>query len=213
MATALELTELVRAALDGATLAQGRVFTPRTLTTSPEEMPLLMIQTPAEKKSGKGRSGAPQFDVVVVQRVIGRLSGKARRDDEAAAAMLAALGLWQRQIERAVINNYDLRRAIQQYVYVDISTDVRTEGEEMLGELIMDFGLETYQGPEDFAPTEGDEIEEIAVFADLVNVFSSTGNFVGQPDATPFADEAQPAPRDAGPDGRAEGAVIVTLPQ
>jgi len=101
------------------------------------------------------------------------------------------------------------------------------EGEQHLGELTVDVGMEFYQGPEDFYPLEGEVIEppfdavnaamvqpivpltEFNVTTDLVNVADPTGTY---PDA-PFPDVVTPAPRTAGPDGRAEGGLLFEFPQ
>jgi hypothetical protein len=169
--------------------------------------PILMVQSPTEHKQGMGRSGGPQFTCTTTIRVVGRLSGRGADENAVTMALLAALGVLQRQVEVAVINDYDLRRAIQQYASVTITSGVSRDGEAWTGELVMDFALEFYQGPEDFAPIDGDVILELAVFADLVNVFSPLGVF----NDTPFPDVATSPARQSGPDGRAEASFTLPL--
>lgn len=201
-------------AAEWKTMAQANVYDPRTWPTTLGAMPIILVDTPKETKRGMGRSGGPQFTCVATVRVVGRVTAKASAgDDNAAGACLAAAQLLERQIEVAVVNDYDLKLVVQQFASVEVETAVRRDGEVLFGETVMLFGLEYFQGPEDFAPNPFSDLEEIALYADLVNVFSSSGDFTGDPHATPFVDQAADPPRTQGPDGRAEGAVIVTLPQ
>lgn len=204
------LQGLMVTALLGATGAGARVYAPRDWPTTADEMPILLVQSPSEHKQSLGRSGAPQFTVTATIRVVGRLTAKASAGDAGAAAALSAVGVLQRQIEIAVINNYDLERQIQQISSVAVTNSVTTDAELHIAELVMDFALEFYQGPEDFAPIAATPLEELAIYADLVNVFSPTGTFVG---AEPFAAGINPAPRTAGPDGRPEAKALIELPQ
>lgn len=203
------LQALVTAALMGKTAAGARVFTPRTWSTASEDMPLLLVQAPKETKTSLGRSGAPQFTCVTTIRVIGRVYVLAEAGDAGAAAALAAAGDLQRQIEVAVINDFALHREVQNFAGVEVVTGVSKDAEQVFGETILDFALEFYQGPEDFAPIDGDPILELAIYADLLNVFSPTGVF----DETPFAADATPPPRTSGPDGRLEGVALIILPE
>jgi hypothetical protein len=204
------LQGLMVAAMMGATAAGTNVFAPRDWPTDTSEMPILLVQSPSEvKENAAGRSGPPQFTVTTTIRVVGRVTAKAQTGDAGAMAALAATGVLQRQIEVAVINNYALRRAIQQFSSVTVKNGVSAEGEQHIAELVMDFALEFYQGPEDFAPNPSSVLEQFAIYADLVNVFSPTGTFAG----TPFAGQAHPSPRTSGPDGRAEGAAVINIPQ
>lgn len=203
--TSDRLQALMVAALAGTTAAIDNVFTPRDWPTTPIETPILLVQSPSEHKESLGRSGAQQFTTTVTIRVVGRLTGKAQTGDAGAMAVLAALGVFQGQIERAVINSYDLTQAIQQIAAVDVKNGVSSDSELHLGELVMDFHLETYEGPELFAPIDSSPIDEMAIYADLVNVYSPTGVFV---DLEPF-DAATPAPRTEGPDGRPEATILI----
>lgn len=208
MPTADQLQDATVAALTAKAGVGDNVFSPRTWRTVVEDEPILLVQSPKERKESLGRD-APQFTTTVTIRVVGRLRRKSSGDDDrTGAAVLVALGVLQRQVERAVINDYDLYRLIQQVAHVDVVSDVKSEGGYVHGELVMDFGLETYQGPEEFGEVEADEIVNIATFLDLVNVFSPDGAF----DETPFPDSVTPFPRTAGPDGRLEGLFIWGAP-
>lgn len=207
MSTTSDLLQgLIVAALTGTTGAGDKVFAPRDWPTTPGEMPILLIQSPTEHKESLGRSGAQQFTTTVTIRVVGRMTAKAQTGDAGAGALLAALGVLQGQIQVAVINSYDLSQQIQQIASVDVKNGVSSEAEQHLGELVMDFHLETYEGPEDFAPVTASPIDQLAIFADLVNVYSPSGTF--DPTLEPFT-AATPEPRTAGPDGRPEASLFI----
>jgi hypothetical protein len=167
----LPIVDLFAAALTGHTDAGAAVFVPRTWPTAPSDMPMLGITPGPELKTGEGRSGAPAFTTAAVIRVMGRLTAKAEAGDAGAAALLGAMMVLQRQIERAVINEPNLRRVIQQFKSVKVTRQIETK-ETIVGDLAMDFEVEFYQPAEDFFPIDGDAIETLAVYADLINVFS-----------------------------------------
>lgn len=206
------IQDLIRDAVTGSTAAGANVFTPRTWRTPPAGMPFLMVQSPSETKQNvSGRTGPSEFFTVGRFRVVGRIYIKADVTDSTAAAIAAeaALGVLKRQVEVAVINADPIRRAIQQCVSVESVTDVKSDGGATFGELEMTFSLEYYQGPEDFAPVESNPFEELALYIDLLNIFSPTGNF----NDTPFPGSATGSPRTTGPDGRAEGLVLIEIDQ
>jgi hypothetical protein len=209
MTTSGQLQTLLVAALKGKTGAGDSVFSPRDWPTRLEDLPMILVQSPTERKESLGRVGAPQFTVTATLRVEARVTAPAATGDAGAAAVLAALGTLQRQIEVAVINDYELMLQIQQFSFVEIRNEVTSDARQHIGELTMDFGLEFYQGPEDFAPTAANPLEEMAIYTDLVNVYDPSGTYANPP----FPDAVAPAPRSAGPDGRTEGGLDITLPQ
>jgi hypothetical protein len=181
---------------------------PRDWKTPPALMPLVMVQSPRDASASLGR-GAPQFITTATISVVGRIWAKANTGDAGAAAAKAAVDVLLQQCRVAIINDFDLFRVVQQCAAMRSVSQVKAEGEYHLGEFNLELDLEFYQASEDFQPVAADPIEEFAVYADLVNVFSASGDFTGDPEATPFVDQAEPPPRTAGPDGRAEGAVII----
>lgn len=184
---------------------------PRDWKTPAALMPLLMVQSPKEESRSLGR-GAPQFITTATVSIVGRLWSKASAGDAGAAAVKAAADVLLQQVKVAVINDLDLFKVIQQVVAMRSVSQVKADGELHLGEFNLELDLEFYQASEDFQPVATTPIDELAVYADLVNISSPTGDFTGDPQATPFVAQAVPAPRTEGPDGRAEGAAIITLP-
>lgn len=196
-------------ALTGNTDAAENVFSPLDRPTWAGNYPVVFLQTPDESKESLGPNGAPQFTVTATLRVIARVQENQQKGDAGAAAAELALETLQKQIEVALINNPALMVLLEQIAFVRVEKSVTGEGEVHLGELKMDIGLQFYQGPEDFYPITGDALEEITVDADLVNVFDPNGTYPNPP----FPDAVEPAPRDEGPDGRAEAGVDILLPQ
>jgi hypothetical protein len=85
-------------------------------------------------------------------------------------------------------------------------TDVSADGATHVGTMSIALGVEMF---ETFYPDVNAQLAEIDLTADLVNVADPNGTY---PDS-PFPDAVTPAPRTAGPDGRAEGFVKVNFSQ
>jgi len=209
MTDSATLRLFAQGALAGITAAGANVFTPLDRPTWSGNYPVIFIQTPNEEKESLGRNGAPQFTVTTTVRLIARVKQAQEENDAGAAKAELALELLQSQIEKGLINNPPLMSQLQQFAWVRVEKEVVGDSEFHLGELTMDIGMEFYQGPEDFYPIVGDAIEQITVDADLGNVFDPNGTY---PDP-PFPNSVTPAPRTSGPDGRAEGGLVINLPQ
>jgi hypothetical protein len=203
--TAETLQDLIVAAVKGKTVAGDNIFTPRDWPARADLYPMLKVSSPTERKQSLGPNG-PQFMTSVTIRLTGTLTAKPQKNNAGAGAALAALAIWQRQIEVTVINDYQLFRVIQEMESVDVVSNVSQQGETHIGELTMDFVMKFPQGPEDFAPPEFGSLRELHVFADLVNVASPTGTF-----APPINYPVTPSPRVLGPDGRVEGEALIDL--
>ncbi|EHD21320.1 MULTISPECIES: hypothetical protein [Brenneria] len=153
---------LVVAALQGKTSAEDRVYSPRDWPTTEDMYPVILVQTPMDVKDSLGRN-APQFNTVTTVRITGRLQELDGDSDDGAAKAEAALETLREQIERAVINSYDLTRQTQQFLQVRSTIDVDASGEGHLAQLLMEIDIEYYQGPEDFYPIETHTLEGIDV--------------------------------------------------
>lgn len=189
------------------TVAGTRVFNPRSWPTPLGDLPILLLQSPVERKESLGPN-APSFDVIVHIKLQGRLTFKALPDDAGAALALDALATFQRQIERAVINNFALYRIISEIVSVDIVNEVKSEGNQPIAELTMDFACKFYQGPEAFAPPVLGTLDEMAIYMDLLNLYDPNGDYV-----PPMVYDVETSPRPSGPDGRVEIGAVVKLDQ
>lgn len=210
--TSDSLQALIAAVLTETTSAGANVFTPRTWRTPPAALPILLIQSPSETKQNvAGRTGPAEFWVTGRFRIVGRVYQKPDPADPFAADMAAqaAVDALARQVEVRVINADAIRRAIQQFVSIETVSDVKSDGGLRFGEFDMTISMEFYQGPEAFAPVEGVDFNELALYVDLLNVFSPTGNF----NDTPFPGSDTGSPRTIGPDGRAEGLVLIEIDQ
>ncbi|AHM71754.1 hypothetical protein [Yersinia hibernica] len=153
-----QVRQLVVAAILGKTDAENRIYSPRDWPTTEEMYPVILVQTPIEEKQSLGRN-APQFNTITTVRITGRLQeldGESENDGANKAEL--ALERLREQIERAVINSYDLTRQIQQFAKVRSTIDLDSGGEGHLAQLLMELDIEYYQGPEDFYPIVGDTL-------------------------------------------------------
>lgn len=158
-----QIRQLVVAAIKGNTDAENRVYSPRDWPTTEEMYPVILVQTLIEEKQSLGRN-APQFNTITTVRITGRLQeldGESENDGANKAEL--SLERLREQIERAVINSYDLTRQIQQFARVRSTIDLDSSGEGHLAQLLMELDIEYYQGPEDFYPIVGDPLEGIDI--------------------------------------------------
>lgn len=209
MTQSADLRTTAQAQLIGRTDAGSNVYSPLDRPTWGGNYPVIFLTTPEENKESLGPNGAPQFTVTATLRATARVQENQQKDDAGAAAAMVQLERMQKQIEQALINNPALMSVIEQYAFVRCANIVSGEGEVHLGELVMDIGLQFYQGPEDFFPIQTNPLTEVTVDADLVNVFDPNGTYADPP----FPAAIAPAPRTQGPDGRSEGGADIILPQ
>lgn len=201
MTTTSDLRELTAAALKDQTLAADRVYSARTWATWSGLYPVILLASPQEDMEGLGRAGAPQFTVTTTLRVVARVQVPEQANNAGAAQAQLLLEQIQEQVKRAVINNPALMRNLQQIPFVRSQFREPEEGAKVLAELVMDIGMEFYQGPEDFYPQEVVDLQQVSITDDLANVFDPSGTYPNPP----FPNAVHPAPRTSGPDGRAEG--------
>lgn len=205
MTVTADLFAIAVTALTGTTSAGANVFSALDWPTWNGSYPCLYIHTPEEDKESHGTVGAPQFTVTATLTVEGRFQAPAGAVnspfDAGAATVEAALFLLGKQIEQALINYGPLMALLEQYPFIRTRMSLTAEGEQHLGNLVTQIGLQFYQGPEDFYQPPTSVITEIAVTTDLTNIFDKTGTYANPP----FPASVHPAPRTSGPDGRAEG--------
>jgi len=226
MTTTSELRQLAVIGLAGKTLAGDNVFSARTWATWKGTYPVLYLHSPLEDMDSLGRNGGPQFTVTATLAISARVEVKAKPRNAGAGEALLELETIQNQIKMALINYPPLMSRLQQYPFIRSEIHENSEGETELAELVMQIGMEFYQGPEDFYPLEGPDysppfdpvaasivqpivpLAELNTTDDLTNVADPSGTY---PDAA-FPGAVTPAPRTAGPDGRAEGGLTIDFP-
>jgi hypothetical protein len=150
----------VAAVTAAAIVPDGNVFSPRDWPTYAGQYPMILLQTPREEKQSLGRH-VPQFTVIVVLKVTARVQAPAAPADAGAITAEVAIEALKTAIEVALINDSALMDVIQQFAYVNSMIKVDAEGEYHIGELTQEYGLETYQGPEDFAPPASVPLDEL----------------------------------------------------
>lgn len=168
---AAQIRELVVNSLKGKTAAENRVYSPMDWSTVHADYPCIIVQTPFDHKKSLGRN-VPQFNTITTVRVTGRLEEFDGDDLDGAMKAELALEALREEIERAVINSYELTRQIQQFIEIRSQIDISPGGEGHLAQLLMDLDIEYYQGPEEFYPIEADPLTDIDIN-------------VQQPDGTP----------------------------
>lgn len=155
------LRELAVEALRGKTLAGNSVYSPRDWATRSKDYPLILVQTVYEEKYSKGRN-SPQFDTVTTLQIAARLEElDSQLDDDGAIKVQLNLERMKEEIERAVINSYEITRYTQQIKHVRSQINLNPDGEAHVGQLVIQLDIEYFQGPEDFYPIEGDELQEL----------------------------------------------------
>lgn len=152
MTTSATLRAIALTALAGSTTAGSNVFSPRDIPTWDGSYPMLIVTTDDEDGDSHGRNGPPQFTVTATLRVIARVEQAAEDDDLGATLVLAELETLRDQVKTAVINYPALMVELQQFSF--FRARMRTTGKEDTalhqGEVVVEIGLEFYQGPEDF---------------------------------------------------------------
>jgi hypothetical protein len=147
-----------------AIVPAGSVFSPRDWPTYAGQYPMILLQTPREEKTSLGRN-VPQFTTTVVLKITARVKAAASPADAGAITAEVAVEALKTAIEGALINDFDLTAAIQQFSFVNSVIKVDAEGEYHIGELVQEYGLEIYQGPEDFATPVAISLDEVTLSA------------------------------------------------
>ena len=160
MTTITDVATAMQAALVNQTDAAGRVAVPGDLPTQSDQFPILKLRVVSESKTPLGR-GTPQFNTLVTIRVLGEVSEPVDPDDDLLVATIQAkLLALKTQIERAIINSYPLFRIVQQLASVQTQFAFTASAQRLAG-IQSDYAFEIYEGPEDFAPVDADDLEAV----------------------------------------------------
>lgn len=161
------IRQMVVAALKDKTAAADRVYSPRDWATSADLYPSLLVQTPFDHKKAQGRN-TPAFTSLTTVRITGRVQEyDSETTDDGAMRAEVALEDLREQVERAVINSYELTRKIQKYAEVRSTIDVDADGEAHMGQLLIEIDIEHYQGPEDFYPVDLTPLDGIDIAIEM----------------------------------------------
>ncbi|CDG91615.1 Mu tail sheath family protein [Xenorhabdus bovienii str. feltiae Florida] len=153
---------MVVQALMGKTDANSSVYSPRDWSTRGDDYPCILVQTPFDHKKSLGRN-VPQFNTVTTVRITGRTEAFDGEFDNGVEKAGLALEALREQIERAVINSYELTKNTQQYAEIRSQIDIDASGESHFAQLLMDIDIEYYQGEEDFYPIDTHPLDGIDV--------------------------------------------------
>ncbi|MEO1354492.1 MAG: ABC transporter permease [Pseudomonadota bacterium] len=214
MTTSADLRALFVSALKGATSAGQAVYSPFDWPTSPTSYPLILVHARKERKVSLGPN-VPEFDVYTRVEILARTKSPAQVGDAGSATALAAAELLKAQIETTLINNPLIwqdpagGQRIEQFTSMESDIDTSSEGDMPMAELVMHIEVKFYQGPELFYPIATVPLQTVNAHVDTASPFDPSGTYPNPP----FPASVNPAPRTAGPDGRDEGALTITLPQ
>lgn len=162
MLTRAHLRQRAVAALKAAhTLAGQRVFSPRDWPTWHNDYPVLLVQTPRERKESVAR-GVPQFTTICHLAVTARVEAASAEAAEADLETLCG------QIEAALLTDYELISHLQQIASVETRLEVTAETRSHIGEAQLDFGLEFYEVFDPITPSSAvPPLDGIDVHPDL----------------------------------------------
>jgi hypothetical protein len=145
------------------TNAGDNVFTPGDWATFTGQYPVILCRAPREEKEPWGGYGETEFKVTATIELIARVQAPSAQGDAGALAAENDLETLESQIQGTVINNPALRGLISQIASVQSELAVTAKGQQHIGELVIRYGLEFYQGPEDFYVPTGPALEEVAI--------------------------------------------------
>jgi hypothetical protein len=176
------------------------VYSPGDWNVAAAKLPAIKLRQGKDRKESNGVSGSTSFTTTSGFEIKVELSAAS-----GPAALLAAETLGA-QIEEVIFKSIQLRALAQDFPFCDTETEVTADGETHIAGLSILLGV---RFPEMFYPDINTQLLEVDLTADLTNVADPNGTY---PDP-PFPDAVTPAPRTAGPDGRAEGFVKVNFSQ
>lgn len=188
-----ELRDLAVNALKGNTQAAHRVYSPRDWSTRDSDYPVLLVQTLYEEKHSLGRN-APQFNTVTTLQIAARtetFDGELVDDGAVKAQLL--LETLKEEIERSLINSYELTRQIQQFQQVRSKIDLNATGEGHTGQLLIEMDIEYYQGPEDFYPIEAEPLNGVDIRLEMPDGTVIPGIDIELPQPSPDGASGPPA--------------------
>lgn len=158
-----EVRNLAVLAIKDNTDAGGRVYSPRDWSTRSDLFPLILIQIHSDDKKGIDKN-APKFNTTTTLRITARVeSFDGEADEDGAMKAEIQLENLQLQIEKALINSYELTRQIHRYSAVSSITEIGSDGEGHIGQLLMLVSVEYFQGPDDFYPVISDALKEVDI--------------------------------------------------
>ena len=209
MTTSAQVRVLVANQLAILLPAGTKVYSPRDWSSSITDYPCVFVNTDAEDRDGLGPNTAQEFESIATIKVSARVQAPAQANDGGAVVAMLALELLKQQIDAALINNPAFFQVIEEIPFVRSKFNVDSEAAQHMGEVVIEYGMKFYEGPENFFQVPVVPLTELTVDVDLTNIFDPTGTYPNPP----FPAAVEPAPRTSGPDGRAEGGLDITLPQ
>lgn len=191
--------------LPGVTVLAGQ----RWPVVTPQLQAVLLLRTGNEVMRATSRSATPSYDIAMPLHVHARATvapNPATPPDQSAhgEAIEAAVDRWAEDLREALLGDPDFAAFVGNGSG-QVEIQVNDEGDEVLVDVA--FTVEC-QWQVSFPPRDLPDLAGINLRLDAIEPFDAAGTY---PPTPPFP-PAAPAPRTAGPDGRAEAGVTVTLP-
>lgn len=166
------------------------------------KIPVILVKTPDERKDSVTLNGPPTFNTICYVQVEAKLL---ETTAERAQDRIEFLGFL---IENAVLRDVKMQEVVQKFDSVETKTEVNAEGEAHLGAITVTFGFQVF---ELFTPDEALTWNNITDLAQLFLTLDTAWPFDkdGTYPITFYQDEVPDSPRTSGPDGRAEGTLVI----
>jgi hypothetical protein len=165
MTTSLDILDLTVAALaEAGTDAQDRIWRPGDMPTQSDQYPNFRAKIVSETRISLGRDTV-HFTTTCVVRLTGEVSAPAEIGNVNASTAETKLWSLKRQAEIAIVNSYPLFAEIQQLASVQSQLAFTSEAATHLAGIQIDLAFEFYEGPENFAPIEAEDITDIELTA------------------------------------------------
>lgn len=163
------MQQLLVAAITGRTDAAERVFTPKTWSTKPDQMPIVLIRYARNDGASLGK-GEIQFETIDTVQIVLQVAKLPNAQDDAILAAEAEAWRIQRQIEAAIFQTGKLGGEIEQFPFIRRGIARNSDGQQTIVEIQTELGLKYYQGPEDLGLLFDGETIGQAPFDDLEEV-------------------------------------------
>lgn len=139
--------DAIQSLISYGTLAGQNVFQPRAWPDTVDKLPMIIVQTPRERKEGIGRN-LREFYTVMSLAVVGRVASKQE------SIVNASLDTLSQQIDDAIISSALLMDSVQMFRSVQSEMVVTAESLYFVGEVGFIFDAEILQiyGPNTGVP-------------------------------------------------------------
>lgn len=202
------LNRMIQALKAFTPLNTTHIYSPGDWPSQPDETTVLQVGRLVNEQKMSLTRGQAEFNTTAYVTVDGRLS---RTTGEQALRDIEHLS-WK--VEQAILTDFYLNGMLQQFSSVKTVQEIDSSTGLHVAQCTIEFGMEFFQGQEEYyTPTVTAEITSVDLALDSQNIYDPSGTYTGTPVTEEFPASVVPAPRVQGPDGRAEGYIVVDVNQ